>query len=117
MRPISTRLHGVLDYLTGATLVAAPSVLGLDGGSPTARLLRVAGAGHAVYSTLTNYGLGLVRLVPMRAHLIADAVGALGLVAAPWLLGTAGGDRREWLPPLAFGLYELAAVALTDPDT
>ena len=116
MRPISTTLHGVLDYVTGATLVGARTALGLDGDSPTTKLLRAAGAGHVLYSLLTNYELGLVKLVPMRAHLLADAAGALGLVAAPWLLGTFGGDKREWIPPLAFGLYELGAVALTDPD-
>ena len=113
-RPIGTRLHGILDYVTGATLLVVPGLLGL-GGTTAGRVLRAAGAGHASYSLLTDYELGVRRLIPMPVHLGLDAAGALGLVAAPWVFGTARKGRRHWLPHVAFGLYELGAVALSDP--
>ena len=112
--PISTRLHGVLDYVTGATLIAAPSLLGL-GGTRAGAAMRVAGVGHALYSLVTDYELGVAKLVPMRAHLAADAVGAVGLAVAPWLLGEADEGADHWLPHLVLGVYELGAVALSDP--
>jgi short-subunit dehydrogenase len=115
-RPISTRLHGALDYLTGGLLAAAPSVLGLERDAPAARSMRAAAAGHAGYSLVTDYELGAVKALPMRAHLALDAAGAVALAASPWLLGTARRGRRHWLPQLGFGLYELGAVALSDPD-
>src|SRR4051812_45555668 len=71
--PISSRLHGILDYTTGATLIAAPAALGL-GGTAAGRILRGAGAGHAGYAALTRYELGVVKVIPYRAHLAMDAV-------------------------------------------
>ena len=44
MRVISTRTHGVLDYLTGATLLSAPSLLGLTDVPASAQVFRLAGA-------------------------------------------------------------------------
>lgn len=124
-RPISPRAHGVLDYVTGATLVAAPSVLGLDG-TRAGRALRAAGATHTGYSVLTKYQLGAVRVLPFRAHLALDGVGAVGLAASPWVFGFSSERRRRrrgvrrrslglraWLPHVALGLYELGTVALT----
>jgi hypothetical protein len=114
-RPISSRLHGILDYTTAATLVAAPALLGL-GGTPAGRILRGAGATHAGYSAVTRYELGAVKLLPYRAHLALDAVAAIGLTASPWLFGTARRGRAHWLPHVVFGIYELGAVALSDPS-
>ena len=111
-KPITTRLHGVLDYLTGGLLLVAPRLLGL-GGTGAGRLLRLAGASHAGYSVLTDYELGAVKLVPMRTHLALDAAGALGLAGSPWLFGTARRGARHWLPHVLVGAYEMTAVALS----
>src|SRR5918998_6131091 len=92
---ISPRTHGVLDYTTGAALLAAPAVLGL-GGKPAGAVLRAAGAGHIGYSLLTAYELGAAKVVPYRAHLAVDAVAAVGLAAAPLAAGR--GRRAQWLP-------------------
>jgi hypothetical protein len=113
-RPISSRLHGVLDYTTGAALVAAPAVLGLRG-TAAGRILRAAGVSHAGYAALTRSELGVVRVVPYRAHLAIDAAAAVGLAASPWVFGTARSGRAHWLPHVVLGVYELTAVALSDP--
>ena len=112
--PISTKLHGVLDYLTGAQLIAAPELIGLNGRGAMA--LRASGATHAAYSAFTDYELGAVRAIPMRAHLMADAIGAVALAASPWITGSAKEGSKGWLPHVLFGVYELGAVALSDPD-
>ena len=44
MRIVSTKAHGILDYLTGAALLAAPRLLGLEGAPPAARPQAGAGA-------------------------------------------------------------------------
>ena len=111
-QPIGSQLHGALDYLTGAKLLAA-SRLPVLRGRFAGRALAAAGASHIAYSVLTDYELGLVRVLPYRAHLALDAVGALGLAAAPWLAGCK--DAVDRWAPVGVGVYELSAVALSDP--
>ncbi len=114
-QPIGSRVHGVLDYLTGVSLLAASRVPALRG-SFAARAIAVAGANHLAYSAVTDYELGMVRRLPYQAHLALDGVGALGLIAAPWITGVARGSRRDWIIPLGVGVYELGAVMLSDPS-
>jgi len=76
VRIVSTKTHGILDYLTGATLLAAPKALGIEDEPSAARVLRMAGAGATAYSLLTDYELGLVRVLPMPLHLALDAASA-----------------------------------------
>jgi hypothetical protein len=109
---ISTRVHGIVDYVTGAALVAAPELFRLKGVRRSARVPRLLGAGATGYSLLTDYELGAVRLLPMRAHLALDAAGGALLALSPWLLGTARHGKRHWLPHAIVGAGEVA-VALT----
>lgn len=110
-QPIGSRLHGLLDYLTGTGLVAASRLPALRGRF-AGRALAGAGLSHVAYSLVTDYELGLVKRLPYRAHLGLDAAGALGLAAA-------GATRRapvDCLVPVAVGAYELGAVLLSDPS-
>ncbi|HEX8299520.1 MAG TPA: hypothetical protein VF594_10220 [Rubricoccaceae bacterium] len=116
MRVISTRTHGVLDYLTGLILVAAPWLLGFaDGGAET--IVPVAlGLGALAYSLFTDYELGLVRRIPMPVHLMLDLGSGLLLAASPWLFGFADGTATSdgvWVPHLALGLFEIGAALTT----
>lgn len=112
MRMISTKTHGMLDYLTGVTLLALPKALGLDDVPASARVLRTAGAGAATYSLITDYELGALKILPMPAHLALDAASGALLASSPWLFGFAGNGRRHWLPHALVGATEILA-ALT----
>ncbi|MDQ3849622.1 MAG: hypothetical protein M3296_03280 [Actinomycetota bacterium] len=110
-QPIGSRLHGALDYLTGASLIAGawlPPVRGRFCG----RAFTAAGAAHLAYSLVTDYELGVVRKLPYRLHLALDAAGAVGLAAA----GATRSARVDRFAPIALGLYELGAVLLSDPN-
>jgi hypothetical protein len=113
MRIIPTQVHGVLDYLTGGTLLSAPGLLALGEVPTSARVLRLAGGGAALYSLLTDYELGVVKLVPMPLHLALDAASGAFLAASPWLLGFAREGRRYWLPHVVVGVTEMLAAATT----
>ena len=114
-RPIDTTLHGVTDYSAGTMLLTVfPRLVDVEG-TRSARQIRIAGAVHASYSTLTNYPVGLVKLIPFKVHLALDAVGALALGATPFVTGQWRKGTRQWLPQVALCLFELSAVALTDP--
>jgi len=114
MRPITSKLHGAIDYATGATLLVAPRALRLR--DPRASIvLRAAGAGALAYSLLTDYELGVVRRLPLRTHLALDAASGLTVAASPWLLGFRSRGLRHWFPHLLVGAGEVAAAVLTQP--
>lgn len=114
-RPIDSTLHGVTDYSAGTLLMTAfPKLAGIEG-TRSAGQIRTAGAIHAGYSTLTDYPLGVVKVLPFKAHLALDAVGALALAATPFVTGQYKQGRRQWVPHVALCLFELASLAMTDP--
>src|SRR5918993_2760717 len=108
MQKMPTHVHGVVDYVVGATLAILPRALGWSGAP--ARLLEGAGVGAIAYSLLTNYELGVVRVLPMKAHLALDALSGGMLIGAAAMLDDEDDDVRATLAGI--GLFEIAA-ALT----
>jgi hypothetical protein len=101
--------------MAGAALTTVlPKLAGVEG-TRSARQVRTAGAVHAGYSTMTNYPLGLVKAIPFKAHLALDAIGAVALAATPFVTGQYKQGRRQWVPHLALGAFELVSLAMTDP--
>ena len=112
LRVIPTSVHGVLDYVTGGALLAAPELFGLKDVPASALTPRLAGGGATAYSLLTDYELGAVKLLPMPAHLALDALSGILLASSPWLFGYAKSGTRYWLPHVLVGASEvLAAMA------
>ncbi len=108
MQIIPTRIHGIIDYLTAALLVATPLLLGLEG---AARWVLIgAGLAALAYSLLTDYELGLLPVLSMPAHLAVDMALGLFLIASPWIFGFAG--TILW-PHLMFGAASLVIPTLT----
>src|SRR5688500_5249271 len=106
MRFISTRTHGVIDYLMGALLIVAPYLLGFADGTAAQWVPQIVGAALIGAALLTDYELGVVRMIPMPVHLGLDVAAGVLLAASPWLFGFAG---RVWVPHLIFGLAEIGA--------
>src|SRR5918992_5919098 len=112
MRVIPPRTHGAIDYLTGAGLLVAPALLGISDEPAAARALRAAGLAAVAYSLLTDYEFGVVRVIPMPAHLAMDAASGVLVAASPWLFGFAGRGPRYRRSHVLIGLAEVLA-ALT----
>ena len=114
-RPIDSTLHGATDYSVGTLLATAfPKLAGIEG-TRAAKQIRTAGAVHAGYSTLTAYPLGVVKVIPYKAHLAIDALGALALAATPFVTGQWKRGRRHWAPHVGLCLFELSALLMSDP--
>ena len=110
MRFIPTRVHGVLDYMTAGVLIAAPSPLGFRKHGMQTWLPIALGVGTIGYSLLTDYELGLFKVIPMPMHLALDAANGALLAASPWLFGFA---ERVYLPHVVVGIVEVLAGLLT----
>jgi hypothetical protein len=114
-RPIDSTLHGVTDYTLAALLTTVlPRAAGVEG-TESAMQMRIAGAAHAAYSTVTDYPLGLVKLVPYKVHLALDAVGAVAVGALPFITGQYRKGPRHFVPHLALAAFELQSLLLSDP--
>ena len=113
MRIFSTKTHGVLDYLTGAALLAAPKALGLEDVPSSSRALKLAGGGATAYSLLTDYELGVAKVLPMPVYLALDAASGVLLASSPWLFGFAKNGTRYWLPHVLVGAQEILPAATT----
>lgn len=109
MRFISTRVHGVLDYLMGMVLIAAPWLLGFADNTAATWVPVMLGVGVIVYSLFTDYELGVFRGLSMRAHLWLEAIAGIFLAVSPWLFGFSDSVST---PHVVIGLIEVA-LALT----
>ncbi|MDX2139677.1 MAG: hypothetical protein SF123_16445 [Chloroflexota bacterium] len=114
-RPISTRMHGIIDLIYGFGLLLAPNLLGFKHHKIPSAVARAFGGSALLVSLLTRYEFGIFKIVPMRVHLILDVVKAALLAASPYLLGFHRRRRNAWLPHVIAGLASLPIPLLTQP--
>jgi hypothetical protein len=114
-RPIDSTLHGVTDYTVGTTLLTVfPKLAGIEG-TESATQVRISGASHLAYSMVTKYPLGAVKLLPYKAHLALDAVGAIAIAATPFVTGQWKKGPKHFVPHLALAAFELQSLLMSDP--
>jgi len=116
-RMIPTKVHAGMDYAVGLLLIAAPWIFGFADESSAATWISVlAGLAMLGMSLVTNYEGGLLgHAIPMRMHLMTDAVVGLVLAVSPWVFGFADEGVNAWLPFVLIGLGEIVAAATTNP--
>lgn len=108
LRILPPALHGVLDYLAAGALIVLPFVLGFTG--IELWLSVIGGAGLIGYSLLTDYALGLVRLLAYDVHLLLDLAAAIAFLIAPFALGF-GVIAAIYYPVMAAGVVVVVALS------
>ncbi len=111
MRIIPTRIHGMLDYLIGVILIAAPWLLGFAAGGAETWVPVLVGAAVILYSLITDYELGAIPMISVPTHLLLDIAGGAFLAVSPWLFGFAD---FVFVPHLVVGLLEIGTAAMTE---
>ena len=101
MNIIPTKVHGVLDYLMGAILIAAPWILDFNRGGAETWVPVILGAGVILYSLFTDYEYSISKSIPMKTHLTLDVISGVFLAASPWIFGF---SEFVYLPHLTFGV-------------
>jgi hypothetical protein len=110
-KPISARVHGVLDYATVAGFLNAPMVFGFHG-TPAAIVYWLAGI-HLLMTGCTDFPLGFFKFIPFRVHGAIELVAGVFLISAPWIYGFAGDAvARNFFFAMAIVIF--VVVALTD---
>lgn len=114
MRFLPTKVHGLLDYLVGIALIAAPWLFQFqDVGGMAVYLPMVLGVGLIIYSIFTNYEWGLVKILSMPYHLIVDFIAASLLALSPWLFGFANQKWNAWVPHVVVGVVVILVVLVS----
>lgn len=120
MKFIPTKVHGILDYIVGVALIFAPQIFGFEevGGAAVAVPV-ILGVGLIIYSLLTKYEWGLVKVINMRYHLTIDLIAAALLTLSPFLFGFADEEPNAWLPHVVVGITVILVVLFsqTQPRT
>src|SRR3954447_21367319 len=115
-RPITSRMHGMLDYPAGILLIAAPWIFGFSDIDAARNVAIIIGAIVIVQSLMTDYEFSVADVLPLSAHLMMDVLAGIVLAASPWIIGFADEGTAAWLPHLVFGLGLLAAGLMTQRE-
>lgn len=87
--PVPSFVHGLVEYAAGILLIAAPFLFAFDDDTATAAAI-VAGVLVLIIAASTAMTTGLIKSIPVQAHVILDYVLAIALIAAPFVLGFSG---------------------------
>ncbi|WP_375436793.1 hypothetical protein [uncultured Hymenobacter sp.] len=112
MKVISPRMHGMLDYGTIALFALAPTIFDFDGTYAT--VCYVLAAGYLVITLLTDFPMGVARMIPFPVHGGLELVSGLVLLAAPFLFGFHDDNETARNFFIGMGILFLGTWMLTD---
>jgi len=102
-------MHAIEDYMTSTALPYTARKLGVT--PNTRRIMDSVAAVAGAQSMITDYEGGVLRLLPMRAHLAADVLMGVGLISI------AGMMRRkptvDRLALLGLGAFSIVTALMT----
>jgi hypothetical protein len=84
--PIPPLVHGVLEYVAAVLFIAAPFLFAFDSDTATAVSI-VAGVLVLIVAATTAMSTGLIKEIPVQAHVVLDYLLAILLIASPFLFG------------------------------
>lgn len=87
---ISSKFHGIFDYVFSATLASSPWLFGFSQEHVAPQIALAFGAVTAFYSAITNYELSLLRVIPFAAHRFFDLIIGVLLGGASWHFAMGG---------------------------
>lgn len=82
---LDNKIHGFLDYLTVLAFAAIPTFFGLKG--LPANLSYLLAIIHFLMTILTNFEVGLFKVLPLRIHKFVEVLVGPGLMVSPWVFG------------------------------
>ena len=84
--PVPVFVHGLIEYVAGVLLIAAPFVLAFDSDTATGISIAI-GVVVLVVTASTAVSTGLIKSIPVQAHVVLDYALALLLIASPFAFG------------------------------
>jgi hypothetical protein len=114
MKFLSTRTHTIIGLIVGAALIVAPWLFGFaDNGGAAVMVPIYVGIFILLSELTTTSPLSIVKLVPMRAHIMMDVLTGLFLLASPWLFGFNDLEANAWVPHVVVGVMIVGYALVT----
>ncbi|HEX8296232.1 MAG TPA: SPW repeat protein [Chthoniobacteraceae bacterium] len=110
MQFLTPRIHGILDYITGALLLASPWLFGFADDRHARGIALVAGGALVFLSLITDYEPGVLRFVPFPIHRSLDFLLGIMVGGAPIHFGVTGAPMAVFM---VAGAMEIGGALLT----
>jgi len=110
MKVLSPKAHGILDYLVGILLIAAPYIFDFDRGGAETWVPIIVGAVIILQALMTRFEVGAFKVMSMNMHLTMDYVIGIFLAASPWIFGF---SDYVYLPHLVVGIMIVLEAMMT----
>lgn len=113
--PIPLNLHAALEPLMAILIIAAPWIFGFSETDSATAICVLVGVTMLLVGSMTDWRMSLIRLIPLRMHLMGDlALGAV-LLLSPLIFGFVdeGGPTRFMV---IVGVLELMTAVMTRWD-
>ncbi len=111
---ISPSLHGILDYLVDITLISIPVIFNFIDISNTAFWVSVGiGLSNFLYSLFTKYSRSVVKIIPLKIHLLFDFTVGILLLSVAFILPIEGFVKLYYL---AMGAGIILATIFTNTN-
>lgn len=111
---ISTKAHTVIGLVVGVVLVFAAGIFGFTDNNAASMVALWVGIFIVISELVTTSPFSLIKLIPMRVHIIIDVLTGIFLAVSPWLfnfMDTA--QNNQWLPHLLVGIVIVGYALLT----
>ena len=80
MKIISSKVHGILDYITVIFLALSPTLFHMEGNLKN--FMYGLAIVHLLLTILTRFEFGIIKLIPFKVHGLIELVVAVALAAA-----------------------------------
>jgi hypothetical protein len=84
--PVPAAVHGLVEYVAGFFLVAAPFLFGFDSDAAMAFSIML-GLGILIVAASSEMPTGLAKAIPVGIHVVLDLAVVAVLIASPFLFG------------------------------
>lgn len=114
MKLISSRNHTYIGWVVGVVLVAAPWIFQFDDVSAAKWSAILVGLFVLVNEAVTTSPASLLKIVPMKLHVMLDVVTGVFLLLTPFLFQFSDEDANAWVPHIVVGILIAGYALVTD---
>jgi hypothetical protein len=110
MRFVTPEVHAIMDYAMSLLLITSPYILGFSHERTAAMLPMILGLLALIITILTDFKLAIVRIIPLKWHLVYDFFGGAFLLLSPWIFDF---SNQVFMPHVVFGALQILASLTT----